>query len=92
MSELTEIGLAVEYQKAVRTLMSTPSVLPSMNAIVGELAARDPFLFNIIIEHLIHEEPALTEKAAEALAGRRGFGSQTNEPVRADDDDMEIKP
>jgi hypothetical protein len=56
MTDVSDTTFSVEYQKAIRTLMSTPSILPDMDKIVGELAARNPVLFNMIVEYLNREK------------------------------------
>jgi hypothetical protein len=68
--EATQFETVVQYQKAIRTLLSVPSDLPSMDLIVAELAAREPSLFNNIVNYL-KEEPyrSAAEKAEKVMGG-----------------------
>jgi ribosomal protein L7/L12 len=70
MIEATQFETTVQYQKAIRTLLNVPSTLPPLDLIAAELAARDPSLFNRIVEYL-HEEPArdLMEQAEDVMGG-----------------------
>jgi ribosomal protein L7/L12 len=70
MMEAMQLETAAQYQKAIRTLLSVPSALPPLDLIAAELAARDPTLFNRIVDFLL-EEPARAsaEKAEHVMGG-----------------------
>jgi ribosomal protein L7/L12 len=70
MTDPIEFKMLAEYQKAIRTLLSVPSTLPSMDLIVAELAARDPAMFNIIVEFLNEQRSRTPSAGAErAMVG-----------------------
>jgi len=64
----TEMENTVLYQQAIRALMGRgDSLLPNLEDIVTELAARDPRLFVSIVDGL--RGPTPEEKAREAMKG-----------------------